>query len=48
MLQTLVDEADVPHGVRRHVVRDTGHFAHVEDPDEVARLLQDWFADPTP
>ena len=48
MFDHTIDEADVPHGVRRHVVRDTGHFAHVEDPDEVARLLQDWFADPTP
>ncbi|MEM7286455.1 MAG: alpha/beta hydrolase [Actinomycetota bacterium] len=39
---------DVPQGVRRHVVTGTGHFLHLEDPDEVNRLLLEWLADPTP
>lgn len=39
---------DVPQGVRRHLVRGTGHFLHLEDPAEVNRLLLDWLADPTP
>ena len=44
---TIVD-ADVPHGVRRHTVRGTGHFLHLEDPAEINRLLLEWLADPAP
>lgn len=35
-------ELDHPHGVRHELVRGTGHFLHLEEPETVANTLIDW------
>ena len=43
MLQSLEDfEDDFPGGVRREMMPGAAHFLHLEQPDEVHRLVLDW------